>query len=417
MRLLPALCLLLLAAGTSHRAAQVAATGPARLLSEEYGYLHLQPEREYREYLKRNEGDAELVLLGAAPTGLSEAALFSSEAVLGKVVPLAVDGDSEKGYSLIVDLNANGNLADDPRWPMQPRSVKLWDGAEKPAYVADVDTKVPAEVGREKLSAAVRLWVAITEDMVLLPGETEPIREAVIAQATLREGTVKSRGRTIRFAVSGVAGIYGDDFNSVLFDLNGDRKLDPDNRLSSEYFWVWERDVKLNGEGYEFSVDRYGRSLTLTPLHRKVPERPSLEIGHEAPDFAFIDMDGRRHRLKDYRGKIVLLDFWGIWCPACVNHAPAVAEAYGKFHEKGFEILGIHSGGTEEQVRRFTEEHKMIWPQTLETGEFPQGRPLQKLYRFLGAPHYFLIGRDGRILASDVHKPAEIVRIVEQQLD
>ena len=59
----------------------------------------------------------------------------------------------------------------------------------------------------------------------------------------------------------------------------------------------------------------------------------------------------------------------------------------------------------------------MIWPQTLETGEIPQGRPLQKLYRFLGAPHYFLIGRDGRILASDVHKPAEVVRIVEQQVE
>jgi len=421
LRHLPALSLLLLGAGVSHRAPQVAATGPPRLLSEDYAYLSLQPEREYREFLKRYEGDGDFVLLGPASPILSDEALFDSTLVLGKAVPLAVDGDASKGYSLIVDLNANGDLADDPRWRMQPQSVKLWDfsGAREPkqAQVVEIDTKVAKEIGGEKVGAPLRLWVAVTEDKVRIPGAAEPRRQAVLADGTLREGTVKSRGRTIRFAVSGVGGIYGDDFNTVLFDLDGDGEMDPGNRMSPEYFWVWEREVNLNGEGYEFSVDRYGRSLSLTPLHRKVPEHPSLEAGHKAPDFAFTDLEGRRHRLKDYRGQVVLLDFWGTWCPACVEHARVLTEAYGRLHEKGFEILGIHGGGTVEEVRRFIADHGMTWPQSLETGERPEGRPLQKLYRFLGAPNYFLIGKDGRILASGIHKPAELIRKAEQVLD
>jgi peroxiredoxin len=418
LKLLAVLSLPLLLAGAPSRAPQVVKTSPPKLLLEDYGYLSLRPENEYREYLKRSEGDEEFVPLAPAPTSLSAKALFDSTLVFDKAVPLAVDGDAQNGYALIVDLNANGSLADDPRWPMHPRTVKLPDfsGAreEKQAQVAEVDAKVAKEAGGDKVSAPIRLWVALTEDMVRIPGETELRRQAVLSDATLREGTLKSRGRSIRFAVTGAAGIYGDDFNSVLFDLDGDGKLNPKNRLSREYFWVWEREVNLNGEGFEFSVDRYGRNLTLTPLLRKVPERASLEAGHEAPDFAFTDLDGRPHRLKDYRGKVVLLDFWGTWCQACAEHAPTLTDGYVRLHEKGFEILGIHGGGTGEQVREFIAEHGMTWPQTLET-EAPRG-PLQKLYRFLGAPNYFLIGRDGRILVSGVAKPAELIRKAEEQL-
>jgi len=72
---------------------------------------------------------------------------------------------------------------------------------------------------------------------------------------------------------------------------------------------VMDKYVNLAGASYEFTVDRLGRSLTLKPLAEKLPDRASLEPGSAAPEFSFTDLDGKPHRLYDYRGKVVLLDF------------------------------------------------------------------------------------------------------------
>ena len=413
--------LLLLLAGASSPTAIVLPTGPPVLLTGDYGYLILRPEAQYREATRDHVQEEGFVPLKAGPTGLSSHALFDSILVAGRTVTLAVDGDPTAGYRLFADLDADGDLAKENPWVMKQGSAELWDFTgvrqTKEAYVADVETEVPQDPVSQDSRVPLRFRVILTEDLVQIPGEPRPTRQAVLAQSTLREGIVKSGGKAIRFALAGVGGVYGDDFNSVLFDLDGDGKLDPENRASSEYFWVWERNVNLNGRSYGFSVDRYGSRLTLTPLRRKLPDRPSLEVGHPAPDFAFTDLEGRRHRLKDYRGKVVLLDFWGIWCPACVENMKALAEAYRRLHDEGFEILGVHEGGHEPEVRKFIDEHGMAWPETLEAGKMPEGRPLQRLYRFFGAPNYFLIGRDGRLLTTGPHKPADLIRIAEQQLD
>ena len=61
-------------------------------------------------------------------------------------------------------------------------------------------------------------------------------------------------------------------------------------------------------------------------------------------------------------------------------------------------------------------QHGMTWPQTLDAGSTPEWRPLQKLYRVLGAPNYFLIDKKGDIVLSDTHRPTEIIREVEKLL-
>ena len=398
------------------------ATGDPVVLDYDAGYMKLLPQEEFRREAGKSAGEDGYIPLKDVPTGLSPRALFDMTMVGSYTVVLAVDGTPEAGYRVVADLNADGDLRNDTSWPMERRKAEVWDftgqRGMKDAWVTEVDASLEGRSDAEGSPGRVRFRVTYTGETVHLPGDPRPRPQALLTQSTIRKGSVRGLGREMAFALVGVAGIYDDDFNTVLFDLNSDGKLDPSisARASAEYFWVWERKVNLHGKGYEFVVDHYGRALTLKPLEEKLPDRPSLEVGQPAPDFSFLDFEGKKHRLSDYRGEVVLIDFWGTWCAGCVAHTKDLVDGYQRLHKKGFEILGIHSGGNREDVRKFVTEHGMTWPQTIEAGEVPRGRPLQMLYRFFGAPAYFLVNRDGTIISNDVRKPALLIEEAEKRL-
>jgi peroxiredoxin len=408
--------LLLLLAGSRALGPLTAPTSPPELLEDGgYGYLELLPEKEYRLAMQGQREDPGFVPLGNGPSGLSEKGLFEMVMLLDRTVTLAVDGDAEQGYTLFVDLNADGRLDDDPAWPMKKRTLMLWDFTDnkeepKEASVGEVSTTLRSEIGGALVEVPFKMSVAITEDSIRLPGRESLQRQALSSQSTLRRGTLPLPGGGLSFTLRGEGGVYNDDYNCLVFDKNGDGTMDTSSRNSSEYYWVWEKTVNLAGASYEFQVDRFGRSLILTPAGRKISDRPLLEPGCPAPDFAFRDLEGKKHRLRDYRGKVVLLDFWGTWCPACVAHATELAKAYKELQAKGLEILGVHAGGDVKEVQEFTSRYDMTWPQTLETGEDRQDRPLRTLYRVFGAPVYFLLDKKGQIVLVDAHQPSVLIR-------
>jgi peroxiredoxin len=74
------------------------------------------------------------------------------------------------------------------------------------------------------------------------------------------------------------------------------------------------------------------------------PVKASVKADHErrqAPDFALKDSDGKTVRLSDYRGKVVLLDFWATWCGPCKIEIPWFMEFERKYRDRGFSVLGI----------------------------------------------------------------------------
>jgi thiol-disulfide isomerase/thioredoxin len=203
---------------------------------------------------------------------------------------------------------------------------------------------------------------------------------------------LESGGKPIPFIITGAGGIYDYEYNWIFFDLNHDGTFDSE----VEGFQISERYVNIGDKTYEFAVDRYGRSVTLTPLAEKRPARAILMPGYPAPEFDFVDLQGVSRRLMDYRGKVVLLDFWGTWCGPCVASVPQLIAVYEKYHAKGFEIIGIAVEDKRENLLTFTAEKRMNWPQTIERDK----GPLSTLYRITGFPSYFLIGADGRIVVA-----------------
>jgi peroxiredoxin len=180
---------------------------------------------------------------------------------------------------------------------------------------------------------------------------------------------------------------------SVAFDLDGNGEFD----LDLERYLISEQFVNLGGTTYEFVVDRDGGHVTLTPQTRKRPDRLTLKTGYPAPEFSFVDLNGKKRRLADYRGKVVLLDFWGTWCGPCVAAVPDLVASYEKYHARGFEIIGIEANDTPEKVREFTAEHRMTWTQTLEKDKGVIGT----LHRIEGWPTAFLIGPDGKFIEAN----------------
>lgn len=82
-----------------------------------------------------------------------------------------------------------------------------------------------------------------------------------------------------------------------------------------------------------------------------------------AADFKFQDLQGKSHRLSDYRGKWVLVNFWATWCPPCLNEIPELISLHEAHKDKDLVVIGIAmQSGTREVVAKFVQEHGMTYP-------------------------------------------------------
>jgi thiol-disulfide isomerase/thioredoxin len=113
-------------------------------------------------------------------------------------------------------------------------------------------------------------------------------------------------------------------------------------------------------------------------------------------------LNGQPFDQKALAGKVVLVDFWATWCGPCVAEIPNVLEQYEKYHDKGFEVVGISLDEDREALEKFVGEKKIPWPILFEKSEGEGWRhPLSTYYGISGIPTVILIGRDGNVITLD----------------
>ena len=117
--------------------------------------------------------------------------------------------------------------------------------------------------------------------------------------------------------------------------------------------------------------------------------------GGVTPPLALLDLEGRPHRLEDYRGKVVLINFWATWCEPCLEEMPSMNRLRASLAGRSFEVLAINLAEPETRIRRFMEQVPMEFPVLLD-----RDTAAAKAWRARLLPASFIIGADGRIRYS-----------------
>jgi peroxiredoxin len=130
----------------------------------------------------------------------------------------------------------------------------------------------------------------------------------------------------------------------------------------------------------------------------------SLVEGAKFPDFDEKDIAGKSLSVANFKGKVVLIDFWATWCAPCVGELPNVIKSYEKHHDKGFEIIGVSLDQNEAGLKSFTKDRNMTWQQYFDGKGW--GNKLAQKYGIQSIPATFLLDGDGKIIGRDLRGEA-----------
>jgi peroxiredoxin len=129
--------------------------------------------------------------------------------------------------------------------------------------------------------------------------------------------------------------------------------------------------------------------LLLLPGLWGMAGRPPL-IGGPAPEITLTDLQGREVHLSDFRGKVVLLNFWATWCKPCKEEMPAMQASYDKLRDKGFVVLAINELEDTERVAEHIRTHRHTFPVVMD-----HKNKVANQYGVVGLPASFLVDPQG----------------------
>lgn len=161
---------------------------------------------------------------------------------------------------------------------------------------------------------------------------------------------------------------------------------------SQRSFWSFENKIKVN-----FSLFLCMCLFT----HCSIAQADTISA-HEPFALKFISLDGNEINIKSLRGKIVLIDCWATWCSPCLKEIPRIKKLYERYHEFGFEVIGISMDdfASKTRVKQIVERESIPWPQRFEGKGFNEDT-FRKQFDIKSLPTMYLIDRKGNIVDTN----------------
>jgi thiol-disulfide isomerase/thioredoxin len=128
-----------------------------------------------------------------------------------------------------------------------------------------------------------------------------------------------------------------------------------------------------------------------------------------------VTLDGKQFSSEQWKGKVVLVDFWATWCGPCLAELPRVKKAYAEFHGKGLEVLGVSCDERGKDLAEFLQKNPdMPWPQLFDPSQ-PGWHALAREYGVRGIPTMFLIDKSGVVRSVKTREDFE--QLIPRLLD
>ncbi len=153
----------------------------------------------------------------------------------------------------------------------------------------------------------------------------------------------------------------------------------------------------------------FGRWFTGLCIVLIAAEGFAVSLREEAPDFTLKSLEGSNLRLEEYRGQVVLINFWASWCGPCRQEMPVLDRLHHRYEDTGFAVLGVNVEGDPEMAREIVDKTHVTFPILLDDGQ-----KVSELYSLEAMPSTVVIDRDGVIrYIHHGYKPGDEAKYVE----
>ena len=135
----------------------------------------------------------------------------------------------------------------------------------------------------------------------------------------------------------------------------------------------------------------------------------AVGLQEEAPDFTLKSLEGSNLRLEEYRGQVVLINFWARWCGPCRQEMPLLDRLHHRYEDTGFAVLGINVEGEAAPAQEIVDKTKVTFPILID-----EGQAVSELYNLEAMPSTVVVDRDG--IVRYIHrgyKPGDEAKYVE----
>jgi thiol-disulfide isomerase/thioredoxin len=329
---------------------------------------------------------------------------------------IALDEPKEADWKIYIDLNRNGDLTDegDGAWAKKNTNEKtgrVMYGVSNYLFRASY-----GDAKREKSSADYGISFYRFADLDFL----------LMYRTAARTGTLEALGKNYKVTLmeNDADGLYDKPIDDDGKPLRGKQETRPvwlileedtapqqgqparrPRLLNASAPFAWE------GKVYEAQIAPDGSTLKLVPTKRaayapKAPERPPLLAkGVTAPDFTADKWGGGTLKLSDYRGKVVILDFWATWCGPCMKSMPHLEKVYKGLSGQEVVVLALCVSDTRSAYEKWVPDNKEKY--TFQFAFDPAERDPKKsissnLFKVSGIPTTYIIDKEGKVVEAVV---------------